>query len=477
MTREVVSLLHAGSDANETLDLSTYGFLYGTFPSAPTVFVFATQYNLDVDLIASAMVACTFLSAPLMFVSAKMITLTNMSPSKYIVELDNFAFDISIGSLIACCWILLVFLVTKKIRNVPHRMTAALVVSQVFSCVGVILWSTLGRTQNWTSYLQFAVLTVGVYSSRMFTAFLAVTLLFVQCRSLCFVLKMQPYFLVSGWGVPIVIMILLVLFDTQNVVPYEKRNPNFQYGIAQALISVCLLILCFIVTVGCLILHQRYRKRYNQYMTMANEVAAASNSETENLIADNDPGRNSLPTISEGCCEESSPVDIEDLVPSSPSRPTLCPTRFNCNPARSCQTLLKQYEERDVTEDEPETPDQQILRHTVLLILLLCSMFIGLSVSIWTLIMENVSGIYIEVAFLDAALNFGQGLIVFIIFGLDTKELLVPLSRYWRKLWYGANLLTLPKLEDLSTETKHICDQFVTHHLENCKRTIAKDTR
>lgn len=52
VTREVVSLVHAGDSVNETLDLSTYGFLYGTFPSAPTVFVFATQYNLDIDLVS-----------------------------------------------------------------------------------------------------------------------------------------------------------------------------------------------------------------------------------------------------------------------------------------------------------------------------------------------------------------------------------------------------------------------------------------
>lgn len=53
VTREVVSLVNAGATENETVDLSTYGFLYGTFPSAPTVFVFATQYSLDVDLVSN----------------------------------------------------------------------------------------------------------------------------------------------------------------------------------------------------------------------------------------------------------------------------------------------------------------------------------------------------------------------------------------------------------------------------------------
>lgn len=52
VTREVVSLLHTGSNTSDTLNLSTYGFLYGTFPSAPGVFVFATQYAIDVDLVS-----------------------------------------------------------------------------------------------------------------------------------------------------------------------------------------------------------------------------------------------------------------------------------------------------------------------------------------------------------------------------------------------------------------------------------------
>lgn len=53
VTREVVSLLLQGSGHNksEVEDLSTYGFLYGTFPSAPGVFVYATSYSLDVDLV------------------------------------------------------------------------------------------------------------------------------------------------------------------------------------------------------------------------------------------------------------------------------------------------------------------------------------------------------------------------------------------------------------------------------------------
>ena len=52
VTRELVSLLQSGvSSSNETSDLSDFGFLYGTFPTAPGVFVYSTQFNVDPDLV------------------------------------------------------------------------------------------------------------------------------------------------------------------------------------------------------------------------------------------------------------------------------------------------------------------------------------------------------------------------------------------------------------------------------------------
>jgi hypothetical protein len=48
------------------------------------------------------MVACTFISAPLMFISAKMITINKLKPSDYLHELDSFALDVSIAGIFAC---------------------------------------------------------------------------------------------------------------------------------------------------------------------------------------------------------------------------------------------------------------------------------------------------------------------------------------------------------------------------------------
>lgn len=52
VTRQTVNIMGAGANFSDTTDLSTFGFLYGTFPAAPGVFVIASQYNLDVDLVS-----------------------------------------------------------------------------------------------------------------------------------------------------------------------------------------------------------------------------------------------------------------------------------------------------------------------------------------------------------------------------------------------------------------------------------------
>lgn len=194
----------------------------------------------------------------------------------------------------------------------------------------------------------------------------------------------------------------------------------------------------------------------------------------------------------EECCTRKSNattvVDIEDLLAQNGNdhdRPKgLCSSQFHCDGTsrENCQSLVKKYQVETNQGLEPlefpeNTDEFQIMRHTVLLILLLCSMFVGLALSVWTLVMEGMSGIYVELSFLDAFLNFGQSLIVLACFITDTGELFHPLAKYWHKLWYGANILRLPDWNSISPEAQHICDQFTNHHLDACRKAIAEDKR
>ncbi|XP_011208976.1 integral membrane protein GPR155 [Bactrocera dorsalis] len=560
--RQTVNIMQAGTDFNDTTELSTFGFLYGTFPAAPGAFVIATQYNVEVELVATGMVLCTFISAPLMFISAKMISITNLNPVDYIHELDVFSFDISVAGVAAAAWVLVLLIVTKRFRRMPHRVTFCLVLSQLMCCAAVIIWAKFDHAEKWLIYVQFFLFNMGTFSSRLWTAILAICLLFLQCRSLCFVLNMWPYMIAFAWGVPAIISGLLIALDSKILLP-DKHNACFQYGTAQAAVTVFMLVMCFFVTVGCLVMHQRYKKRYEKYLTYTRELSnpdsepsdLQSTISTANLLTNTDGARlssGSVPaqrrrygsysssddddiistadngpnTIAGGCggggggtccTSTTSPttttvvVDIEDLLAKSaaegarkrshetattPStdqfedenlgiRSGICSPAFNCGAGSSrqnCQSIIERYHDQSRRGLEPleyanDADEYQTLKHTVLLILLLCSMFVGLSVSIWTLVMDGMSGIYLELSFLDAFLNFGQSLVVLALFITDTSELLTPFVKIWRKLWYGANVLTLPLWTSLTPETKHICEQFRNHHLENCKKDIAKDRR
>lgn len=473
------------------------------------------------------MVACTFVSAPLMFISAKMISITNLNPSDYLKELDSFSFDISILAICAATFVLLLFAVTKKFKRLPHRITCCLLVAQLISSIGVILWSKVGQEVAWKMYLQFGFFTIGQYSSRLWTAFLAITLLFLNSRSLCFALKLWKFFILIGFGLPMLLTGILFLVDMKNILPKEKQNPSFQFGNVQAVISVFLLVMCFLVTVGCLILHQRYKRRVEKYLTLSKEVASPDSESTittatssatnlhesltrvdsgvnftinnvrrrRSVSSDDDEAAGCSRTGDNGqCCSAAAKteilavVDIEDIIPKGPNvnvtENNLCSTQFGCasTSRQACQSLVQRYQQDSHYDLEPieyddSTDTYQVLKHTVLLILLLCSMFVSFALTIWTLIMDGMSGIYVELCFLDAFLNFGQSLIVLACFISDAGELFEPIVVIVQKIWFGANALVTPNWNELTDETKHICEQFTTYHLDRCRKAIAKDKR
>lgn len=460
--RESIIFLNAGENATDTQDLSTYGFLYGTIPTAPALFIFTLRYNIEIDLIASAMVACTFLSAPLMFVSAKLIDAvsTGVSPKNYAYQLNIFSFDVSIASITVCTWLIicLIGLRRKKYKCVTHKCTLCIVIAQLVTAIGVIIWTKLepDNTGSILWYIQFILITVGVYASRMWTVAIAATLLYLSSRSLDFVCNIQRWFYPIGWGIPLLISIIMCSTMSPRESELQFRNPNFQLGTVQAAISTSILTFCFIVTMGCLVLQQSYQRR---------NISASYSNLTNNTENPNNDTNN----------DERRVVDVEDLISSNSHPPIIgCEYTHGC-PNGTCSSNNNEIDDCELYIDiENERNDPQFLRHLVFVILLLCSMFIGLSISIGTLLMEQLSGIYAELAFLDVALNFGQSLIVFAIFGLDTGlgKLGCWLQKMCRK-WRTEKELQLPPEDTLSPEVRAIRDQFNRCHLAECRARIA----
>lgn len=61
MREIVVNLVHgsdhslpsnSSSTGNHTQDLSTFAFIYGTIPTAPTVIIYAAKYGISEDIVS-----------------------------------------------------------------------------------------------------------------------------------------------------------------------------------------------------------------------------------------------------------------------------------------------------------------------------------------------------------------------------------------------------------------------------------------
>ena len=461
LAREAVSQFEAGTTANETLDLSNYAFLYGTIPTAPSVFVYATNYGVVPDTIAKTITASTFIAAPLMFVTAKLLTLMNMNPGDYIVQLDTFLLDVSIVGLVAACWVVLVLAVNGRSRSLPHCLTLTLAICQGTACLGALLWSVLDCRHGWRLYLQFILFSFGVFGSRISTAVLAVTMLLLATKSPCTVVKYRPWLFSVAFGLPATLVLALVTVVALETEEHgEKTDPYFQYGTTQAVVALVVILLCLLCTLLCLILAQRHTGT-----ATPSRRPSTPRGERAALLSDEE----------RSCEEQETPVQIEDLANGGQGCSPGGRYRCDSTTRSHCSGLLQRYEVPPGEEAVESDSDLQLTQHNLLLLLLSISMFVGAALCIWTLCMERMSGIYLELVFLDGFLNLGQSIFTFALFGINAGDLVIRARALGRRLLYGRDGVHLPPWEDLDSTTRAVSTMFIRHHLATCMEQVLGD--
>ncbi|BES87563.1 Membrane transport protein [Nesidiocoris tenuis] len=426
VTREVSSLVLTWAQVpeNETTALSTYGFLYGTIPSAPGVFVYSTNYGLEVKLIATAMVACTFVSAPLMFISAKMVSISHLSPPRTIALLTNFELDLCIIGVFACVILLAVFTFKRTVWSAPQKLTMCLLLSQLLGCTGVISGHLF---LPYTKYVAYFLVNLADFSSRILTACLAICLAFMESRNYTTVNHFLPIFYGVSLGVPVFLILISSLLGDSFPPPPERTtlaNSRFVETI-----DILVLLVSLIVSVVYMVLQQRYKRRYARYLVYSREANATSDSVHS--------------------CEDVSASRSEE------------------------QPVLPDGELDQSTTNEDSYP----VHHLALVFFLVCSLFVSLALHIWNIVDDSMTGVYLELAFLDLFFTRGQSLIVLFIFGLDLISLMQPICRRIMETFSQGESITLPKIDEIPSETQHLCDQFNTYHIQPCQSQIVKRRR
>lgn len=190
-----------------------------------------------------------------------------------------------------------------------------------------------------------------------------------------------------------------------------------------------------------MILYQRYKRRVENYLSLTKELSNESIDTKDTIINDDD---RDLTNQSEGCstssineiettrnrikshgsqCTNSSTIqDIEDLVRSTDNDKTLrgtndlCNSTFTCSgqSRQQCHEIIRNYRQQQQHLEFLEFyNDTQSMRHTVVLILMICSMFVVCKIEQKQKRKQKSGFLYLF--FFDLFVSFLQILVDFII--------------------------------------------------------------
>ncbi|KAM7105444.1 lysosomal cholesterol signaling protein isoform 1-T2 [Molossus nigricans] len=479
LCREMVEVLDKGDNVINHTSLSNYAFLYGIFPVAPGVAIFATQFNMEVEIITSGMVISTFVSAPIMYISAWLLTFPSMDPKPLAYAIQNVSFDISIISLVSLIWSLAILLMSKKYKQLPHMLTTNLLIAQSIVCAGMIIWNFVKEKNFVGQILVFVLLYSSLYSTYLWTGLLAVSLFLLKKKE-----RLQipvGIIIICGWGIPALLVGVLLITGKHNG---DSIDSAFFYGKEQMITtSVTLFCSIALASISLMCMNRTTQGSYEGFNQSENHKASepgnSASEESPVPISKPEPFTSSIPEAGccscsmrngELCCSSTEPVaniiSSSGLVTPSLEENDHCVSRCN---SQSC--ILVQEEEQYL-----QSRDEQLTRHVLLCLLLIIGLFANLSSCLWWLFNQEPGRLYVELQFFCAVFNFGQGFISFGIFGLDKHLIIRPFKRRLEFLWNNRETEE-HRDSPIPEEIKMTCQQFIHYHRDLCIRNIVKERR
>ncbi|XP_063353591.1 lysosomal cholesterol signaling protein-like isoform X2 [Pelmatolapia mariae] len=454
------------SDLNHS-SLSDYAFLYGVFPTAPSVAIYAVYYNAELEVVTAGMVISTFLSAPIMYVSAWLLTIRWTDPQRLMNSLQNVSFNISIVSLVALVWTIAVMFLSKKFKRLPHLFTVNLFFAQILTCIGMILWNFVVKENNFIGQvLTFTLLCTSLYSTFIWPGLIALSLVLLKSEDL----KVSPGMLViAGWGIPALITAVLLICGEKM---FGVIDAAFFYGRAQIICTTFVVAFSIFLGGGSFVCLSRGSWAQNVQTEEVNSFDSP-----EDPLIENEPENQTLfetapPPRDQACliCDCAPTQPLPDMIISADMSSTPTTQAGQCESrCESTDCLLVQVEELQ------QVADRQVARHVLMCLLLTVSLLANLSICVWLLFNHNPGRLYLELLFFCAVVNYGQGLLSFALFGLDKHLILLPFKKRLYSLWYGKQ--EEQPQTDLPEEIRMTCTQFTKYHKQQCFHDIVKKRR
>ncbi|KAJ8255396.1 hypothetical protein GJAV_G00204400 [Gymnothorax javanicus] len=469
--RDMVEVLDTGNSSSlNHSSLSNFAFLYGIFPTAPSVAIYAAQYNMEIEVVTSGMVICTCLSAPIMYVSAWLLTIPWMDPMALASALQTVAFNISVLSLVAVVWTVSVMLLSHKYSRLPHVFTMNLLLAQFLSCVSMILWNFIVQRENFLGQiLTFALLYGSIYSTYVWAGLIALSMALMRRDDQ---LKVRPaIFLALGWGIPA--LVVAILLAAGEKVP-DNIDSAFFYGRPQV-ISSTVVLACSILLGGCSLMGLSRGAQESNYQVLDQGFVSGN---SENLRHQSGSEDQAAPESATAGSSNATECRTCDCV-----QPELMPDMvISTNISNLASINSDQCEEGSqsprpfLTSEAEPGPDRQVARHVLLCLLLTVCQLANLSSCLWWLFNRVPGRLYLELQFFCVVANYGQGFISFGIFGLDKHLIILPFKKRVARLWQGRERAEEPQLA-VPEEIRLTCTQFVRYHKDQCVQDIVKKRR
>ncbi|XP_027015751.1 integral membrane protein GPR155 isoform X2 [Tachysurus fulvidraco] len=452
LCKDMLELLDSGnsSSVNHT-SLSDYAFLYGIFPTAPSVAIYASQYNMQLEVVTSGMVISTLLSAPIMYLSVWLLSIPWMEATHLISELQEVNFNISIISIIALVWTVAIMVLSKKFKRLPHLFTTNLFLAQLLVCVSMTLWRFVVQQESVLGQiLTFTLLYGALYSTYIWTGLLAFSLALLKRNEQ---LKLPPVvFIILGWGLPFLIVGLLLAAGEREG---NTTDASFFYGKWQ-IISSAVVLSCSILLGGLSLMglsqgsqeEQNYQILEQSSMSGTIDDIRSQTRPEDHGSAEFTPSHSSTNRGQNDCI----PDTRADLMNDTPAPPT----GVALTEASTCARVQE---------------ERQVARHVLLCLLLIVSLLANVSSCLWWFLNSDPGRLYLELQFFCAVANYGQGLISFGIFGLDEHLIILPFKKWLAALLGGAQQ-TNQAPSTVPEEIRLTCTQFVRYHKNQCVQDI-----
>ncbi|XP_077392706.1 lysosomal cholesterol signaling protein [Festucalex cinctus] len=465
--KDMVDLLDTVSPSNHS-SLSNYAFLYGVFPTAPSVAIYAAYYNAQLEVIISGMVISTLLSAPIMFTSAWLLTLRRMDPQLLMSTLQDVSFDISIVCLVALLWTMAVMFFSKKFKRLPHMFTSNLFLAQFLTCLGMILWKFVVNGDNFIGQiLSFTLLCTSLYCTYVLPGFIALSL--VLLRRFDHLKVSSGMFIIAGWGIPAFITAVLLICGEK--LP-DTIDSSLFYSKTQIICSTFVLTLSVLLSGGSLVFLSRGSWAQEDRIQ-------GGNPSVEDLVTESEQDNHSLFEPEPRSADPNTVRLMCGCAPPQPMPDMIISTNMN----HTANALAGQSENSDSTvclvfrvEEHHQDEDRQVARHVLLCLLLAVGALANLSSCVWLLLYQDPGRLYVELQFFCAVANYGQGFLSFALFGLDKHSILLPVWKRLHRLWYGNGQEEQPQ-SDVTEEIRKTCADFVQHHKDQCFHDIVRERR